>query len=286
MNKRERNRKPLKQYTSADDIPGVRGKLLRAQISQAKMRYDEALQASSAIRHVATENNRLPETPWIASIYYDAPEHDREDHFTATGALIHPQWFVTVAHAFSKDAITPTDLPHDAKSNWRVRIGSSKLRDGKEYEIQDIVRHPKSRYQGFRRKNDIALVKLSEPVNVPVLPWGTEAAEPGDDVIILGWPDGLDGTGVLHEVHVPVIDRRHGKLCLIGPAEFCAANVAPPDHIQHGCSGGPVLRRDGGGVSLVGLVSRGAPFTTDLGGSPEIITDVVAHSDFIGSTLT
>ncbi|MFT6732449.1 MAG: secreted trypsin-like serine protease, partial [Polaribacter sp.] len=62
-----------------------------------------------------------------------------------TGTLISPQWIVTAGHG-----------THVLPANYKVEINA------KDYYVKSIVPHPS--YNQSNQKNDIALLKLNEPV--------------------------------------------------------------------------------------------------------------------------
>ncbi|WP_158883982.1 trypsin-like serine protease [Amycolatopsis anabasis] len=247
--------------------------------------YDEAVAKLPKKPHIATGDEVWHNTPWLAAVMYDAPARERKDHYTCAGALVHPEWVVSCGHGFTVEPLNPQDpneVPLRYKS-FKVRVGSRRIEEGGELRrVVQLVRHPEARIKGKRPwRHDIILLKLDKPVDLPTIRIDDMAAVVGDQVSFLGWPDGLKGTCEVEQLETTIIPPQCAKLGRIGVAELCAANIEPPGGAREGYSGGALVRKRNGELRLVALGSRGAVVSTESSGMPMIITDAVAHKDFV-----
>lgn len=162
-----------------------------------------------------------------------------------TATLIDPQWLITAAHVAA--SLSPF--------HQRVQFGD------KTYTIEGVVSHPKAQHQARRKRIDIALVKLSEPVR-GVAPAGLyeKDDEKGQMVVFVGpgmYGDGQTGPqgddGRMRAAHNVVADVTDNYVTF----KF----DAPPDGVElegisgPGDSGGPGFIEANDGSFIIGISS-------------------------------
>jgi len=131
-------------------------------------------------------------------------------------------------------------------------------------EVSEIIKHPN--YSASTRNNDIALIKLSEPVDLNVytpacLPKDGENFD-GKNAWVYGWGRTSFGGSVsskLLEVQVPVVSNAVCNAIMqakITEFMLCAGGELDKDACQ-GDSGGPLTVENNGKHFLIGDVSFG-----------------------------
>jgi hypothetical protein len=221
------------------------------------------------------------ETPWMASIQYDAPTHQRFGWHNACGVLIAPRMLLTCAHPFSQATQPPGTIPITERTYY-ARIGGAGLNEGLAYAIIETHLHPE--FDPGTAAHDLAIAVLAAQAKATPIHRDLLAAQTGDQVVALGWPGGRDGHGHLTRAHTTLIDPRIGGG---KPATLCAANLPRPDDLCAGYSGGPVVRltpdRE---ARLRGIISHGVT-SVDLDeiGPPAVIVDTLAEAEFIRRTV-
>ncbi|WP_208865402.1 trypsin-like serine protease [Amycolatopsis rubida] len=269
--------------------------------------------AAASRRHVKTLRS-LPFCPsageadetaaqTVVAIEYNAPEHDRENFFTAVGTLIAPDWVLACAHAVTatidREVMRLGDIP-TADKEFHVRVGSRVLGQGGAISpVDSIVPHPAfaspNRLKGRPKRgdgaHDVALLRLREPVAHPVATVATEPMlDEFDPVSVMGWTRGPEGTGRLSNVDTAVLPLKIGLSGGLGLGEMCIANTGGND-MDQGFSGGPVWVCPQGDADreplVIGLVSRGCVglFSAKKHGAPVVATDLTRHADFITGTI-
>lgn len=221
------------------------------------------------------------------------------------GTLIAQDVVVTAAHCVASE-------DEGEIKSFFVYYGSHSLigryPPGAHVGVAAIVVHPQ--YDGFA--NDIAVLRLAEPIDAPTapLPPGDSVVPAGIAVSAAGWgcsrfatePGEVTGSWtlacdtqppVLHEATLTLREQGDCQLnfILLGPgfdiaSQRCAGAVSPvggaPD-VCFGDSGGPLIVRTATGPLLAGIVASasGVP----CGYYPSIYTDVVALRGFVTAAI-
>ncbi len=204
------------------------------------------------------------EFPWQVALL-DGSVNNTFDAQFCGGALVHERWVVTAAHCVFDGRVEPP-------SAVDILVGTTSLKSGGvRIDVDTIVVHP--RYNERTSENDIALLRLAEPVDVETLPpvtLGEETAltAAGTLATAIGWGDTLvKGERFpvdLRKVDVPIVTNRvcNGPRSYAGEVKtkmLCAGFAAGGKDSCQGDSGGPLVVPDGdGGFALAGVTSWGA----------------------------
>ncbi|NXQ19700.1 ACRO protein, partial [Peucedramus taeniatus] len=202
--------------------------------------------------------------PGIASVQVTL---DNGTWHMCSGALIHPQWVLTVARCFVKAGDS---------SKWKVVIGATDLShpgpEAKRSRIKRIVKH--KNYDTHSESNDIALLELDQPVEcsdyiqLACVPDSSLEVPELKTCYFAGWrnsPDSAPTQGtLLQEAKVRLIDV---QLCnssrwyggAVHPQDLCAGYPRGGIDTCQGDIGGPLVCKDNVGdyFWLVGLASWG-----------------------------
>lgn len=253
-------------------------------VAPLKERYDNVVATLPIHPQLVLDDTAVTRAPWAATCYYDAPSHGHRKGRGGMATLVAPDWVVTVAHIFGEAEDHP---PAAVKTNRTVRLGGHTAADGEERRMEHVVIHP--RYTGVDKlggQDDIAMVRLDKPVDLPHIEIANNSVAVGDKVSILGWPTEVGLSEPIFHIDTTVIDPVVAKLTLIGPDELCVANLALPGQpVGRGYSGGPCVRFVDGTPYLIGAVSRGAMSVAGRNGPPVVLTDIVAYREFIQAVM-
>ncbi|MER9214951.1 serine protease [Mesorhizobium sp. M0663] len=231
-------------------------------------------------RIVGGKVTTVEQYPWQAALLYAmVPEPQRI--LRCGGSVIASNWILTAAHCVAdkteEDVVTKTTFYHALG----IRTKS----------VQYFV-HPS--YDSSTYENDIALVKLAEPVADPtVVPLIEQSADipDGTNVSVTGWGAVMEGgaaSEVLRVADVPLVNLSdcnqpgsyNGR---IKNTMMCAGYRDGGLDSCQGDSGGPAVATRGGKPVLVGIVSFGEGCARRL--KYGVYTRVSAFSDWITQTM-
>jgi hypothetical protein len=191
------------------------------------------------------------------------------DDFTCGGAIISENWIITAAHC------TKDDYNHTiSASDIDVIVGANNPRsstEGKKYYVSQVIVHED--FNNRTLDNDIALLKLSEPVNytnaTPIKLVSSIDAESGAiDPGVMSWVTGYGLINVspatypatLQKVQLPIVSNTQASVAWddIPATDLMAGYLNGNKDACMGDSGGPLVVPVSGRQKLAGLVSWGS----------------------------
>jgi CubicO group peptidase (beta-lactamase class C family) len=203
----------------------------------------------------------------------------------AGGTLIAPRWVLTAAHTVGK--LIPGSKSYDGTVLPKATVG------GRDYAIDKIVQHPD--WNKPRSHNDIALVRLAEPVKgIKTTRLYREKDEVGKVVTLVGrgttgnGRDGAKGRDMILRAannRVETADEKWISFIFDAPD---SPNVLPLEGIDGvGDSGGPALIEKDGVLYTIGVAShsRSVDGPEDLYGMKFYHTRVSSFVDWIDETI-
>nr|DBA15755.1 TPA: hypothetical protein GDO54_003223 [Pyxicephalus adspersus] len=226
--------------------------------------------------------------PWQISLQYQGTS-GAWGH-TCGGTLISDTWVLTAAHCISSSRV------------YRVYLGKHSLQTADEpgsvaIAPEKIIVHEK--WNSFFILNDIALIKLSQPVEVSdtIQP----ACLPADGAILANnAPCFVTGWGRLY-TNGPIADNLQQALLPVVDYETCSKSdwwgfqvrntmvCAGGDGIVSGCngdSGGPLnCQAASGSWEVHGVVSFGSGVSCNYEKKPTVFTRVSAYIDWINEKI-
>lgn len=209
------------------------------------------------------------------------------------GSILNEQFVLTAAHCFE-------DMLSRTASRWLAYVGKHHLDypDDTEsaHHVQEIILHPG--FQNGSMKNDIALIKLQEPIvfndyvkPICVPPTRRRVVAVNSYCYTTGWGD-TQGTGdrnVLNQVMLPLISDYfcsradwYGTHFIKG-VTFCAGYMGGGRDACTGDSGGPYNCKKDGKWYVQGVTSWG--FYCAQPKWPGIYTDVSKYGTWIRETM-
>ncbi|XP_056022442.1 chymotrypsinogen B-like [Ostrea edulis] len=220
------------------------------------------------------------EWPWQVTF-----QNDR-GHFCG-GTLVSDQWVVTAAHCLYGQSISSIYLllgehHQEYKSNNERNATIRKMYIHPDYLPENSL------------PNDIAMVQLSQPVNVTghyvrtaCLPRGDDVFSDVDRCYISGWgyTQGTGDNNILQHLRVPITSS---SMCNTSWDGAITNNHICVGHggtgACRGDSGGPLVCQRHDSFVLAGVTSWGSPTCSELG-KPNVFTKVPRYFTWIQSVL-
>uniref|UniRef100_A0A1I8NVF3 Peptidase S1 domain-containing protein n=1 Tax=Stomoxys calcitrans TaxID=35570 RepID=A0A1I8NVF3_STOCA len=194
--------------------------------------------ANTQKRIVGGQETEVHQYPWMTMLLYGG-------RFYCAGSLINDQFVVTASHCvygFRKERISVRLLEHDRNAANYQKI---------DRKVTEITTHPK--YNARTYDNDIAIIKLDEPVEMtellhPVCMPTPGKSFKGETATVTGWGalkvGGLT-SNTLQEVKVPIMSQDECRQTRYGASRItdnmlCAGYSEGMKDSCQGDSGGPL----------------------------------------------
>ena len=211
----------------------------------------------------------ISDFPW--QVYFES------GIYTCGGSIISENWVVTAAHCTKNSngsAISASDMA--------VEVGANNPRnglEGKKYYISEVIVHED--YNNNTLENDIALLKLKEPLNFenakPIkLILAEDVAEGATDPGVMSWVTGWGLTSVrpsvyptsLQKVQLPIVTNTQAATVWksIPETDIMAGFLNGNKDACSGDSGGPLVVPVSDEYKLAGIVSWGSSNCNTYGG--------------------
>jgi secreted trypsin-like serine protease len=198
--------------------------------------------------------------------------------FSCGGTLISDRWIVSAAHCFSDTTA----------SSYQVQLGMHGMHDRQPKLSVDTVKVHEQYNQPIGINNDIALLRLSQPVQLtdkirPVClpPASAVYRTSTEKVVIAGWGTLASGGSLPSALQQAIVELVPNTQCQsaysLTDSMMCAAS--PGRDSCQGDSGGPLMSRVNGSYVLAGIVSHGMGCA--MPNYPGVYTHVPTMRDWI-----
>lgn len=219
---------------------------------------------------VGGEDVDIEDYPWQVSVQMQ-PQFGGA-HFCG-GTIIGEEWILTAAHCVVHENQQGNIIYLDP-SQIRIRAGFTAMSSGQgtHYNVSEIVINPFYEPESSITNFDLALIRVSSPLNLELetkakvgLVTQDDAAagltDPGEMVKVSGWgrlSSGGPMPNILQAIEVPIVHRNQTNY----PPSWITSDMiiagAPGQDACQGDSGGPMVVADGEGwYKVAGVVSWG-----------------------------